>query len=298
MLKQSLTLFKRAFNECKTAKINLILVLILEALSITGLYFLNKQYGLIYQGIQDYNIPMIWKGVGLFSAIAGLLVVVGGVLTYYTNKLAFDIRTGLTVYYFNQFLKLHSYQNIEQRIQEDLKNFGERSCEFWLAVLRSAVKLPIFMGVIITLTQWWVGVVILIAVVLGTLATKLLAKKVIELQAEQETNEANFRLEIPKNRRFAMMIFDQITTMFNAINKQVKKLSFLQYGLGQTFVLLPFIILLPLYISKAVTMGGFMQSVNALSKVIDSLTVLIDNRMMIVNISTCLKRLEKLDESH
>ncbi len=295
MFKQSLKLFKLALKDSRTLKKNLVIVLAFEAISILGLYFLNKQYGFIYQGIQDYNIPLIWKGIGYFSAIAGGLVVVNGLVTYYTNKLAFDIRSGLTVHFLQKLSKYSHIDNLEQRVQEDLRNFGEKSCEFWFAVLRSAVKLPIFLGVIIMLTKWWVGTIILIAVILGTWLTKWMASSLIGLQAHQESNEAAFRTEI-KSRRDFQGGFIRIHSTFLKINKQIKKLSFLQNGLGQMFVLFPFVILMPMYIAKAMTMGSFMQAVNALGKVIDSLTVLIDNRQLIVNISTCLKRMEVLEE--
>jgi len=300
MLKQSWALFKTSVKHGSHVKRNTTITIILELVSIGLLYLLNKQYGTLYEGIQTYNTALIWSSIIKFSGIAGILVIVGGLITYYMNKMAFSIRRGLTHYFTKLYEsgKLHSATNIEQRIQEDLRLFGEKSCEFWFAVLRSSLKVPIFLGVIVTLTQWYVSIIILVAIIVGTYLTKLVAKKVIELQAIQETNEADFRkrLRNPKNAFNIWFVFFEIEGMFHKINKQIKKIAFLQSGLSQMFVLLPFIVLLPLYISKQVTLGAFMQSVNALSKVIDSLTVLIDNRQLIVSISVCLKRLEDLKE--
>ena len=293
MFKQSLGLFKRAFANNKKNYKYLIVTLILEALAITLLYNLNSQYGFLYQGIQEYNKNLIWRSIGIFAGLALALVGVSGYATYYANKLAFGVRGGLTLFYTANLTNYNNIPNIEQRIQEDLKNFGERSVEFWLTVLKAIVKLPLFLSVIITLTSWYVGVIILSAVIIGTYLTKVLANKLIELQSKQETNEANFRVSLANKIDFVMDWF-KIRNMFEKINKQIKKLNFLQSGLGQTFVLLPFIILIPLYISKTITMGAFFQSVNALSKVIDSLIVLIDNRQLMANIATCLKRMESL----
>jgi len=280
-----------------------VVVCFLEVVSIVLLYFLNKQYGTLYQGIQDYNTNLIWNSIIIFCAIAGVLVFVGGFITYYTNKLAFFIRKGLTTLYLMNHCKdnLVPVDNVDQRIQEDLKVFGEKSCEFWFAVMRSLLKIPIFLGVVITLTSWYTSAIILSAIIIGTYITKLASKKIIELQVIQERNEANFRKTVAnsgKDQLFYSMFnsFMQIHDTFLKINKQVKKLAFIQSGLGQTFVLLPFIVLMPLYIAKAITLGAFMQSVNALAKVIDSLTVLIENRQLIVGISTCIKRIEMLKE--
>lgn len=292
MISQSLRLFKISFKLNKSNYKYLFFTLFLEAVSITLLYNLNKQYGFLYQGIQDYKQDLIWKSVITFSSIAAALVVVNGYISFITNKLAFGIREGLTNFYTSNILVYGKINNIEQRIQEDLREFGKLSCEFWLTVLKAAVKLPLFLGVIISLTSWYIGLIIVVVVILGTLATKLISKKLILYQSMQETNEAEFRKSIIERKFFEAWI--HVKSSFSLINKQIKKLTFLQSGLGQTFVLLPFIILLPLYISKTISMGQFFQSVNALSKVIDSLTVFIDNRQLLANIQTCLLRMEVL----
>jgi len=295
MLKQSLSLFKTSFKQRKSNYKYLFITLILEAISIALLYNLNSQYGFLYQGIQDYNNHLIWKSIIIFASIALVLVFINGYASYFTNRLAFSIREGLTDHFLDKLTSKRSVENIEQRIQEDLRNFGQLSCDFWLSVLKAVVKLPLFLSVIITLTQWYVGIIILIAVIIGTWLTKLFAKKLIELQVIQETNEANFRKAVAVKEGF-LSKWVKIKVLFLNINTQLKKLNFLQSGLGQTFVLLPFIILIPLYLAKQITMGAFFQSVNALSKVIDSLTILIDNRQLLANIQTCLKRMESLND--
>lgn len=295
MFKESFTLIRTAATHSLGLKPVLVKVVILELVSVALLYFLNMQYGLIYQGIQDYNIPLIWKGVAFFSGLAGVLVFVGGLITYFTNQLAFLIREGLLTALFFEPGTVSVPDNLGQRIQEDLKVFGEKSCEFWFAVFRSVLKLPIFVGVIITLTHWWVGIVVVAAVVLGTYVTKLMANPLVKLQSIQESNEGNLRKTITDGDiLYSRLVFDSITDMFSKINTQTKRLSFLQSGLGQGFVLLPFILLLPLYISKAVTMGAFMQAVNALGKVIESLTVIIDQRQLMVGIATSVARIKQI----
>lgn len=293
MIRQSFRLFKLALAHEPSNKRNLTYAVLLEVFSVGLLYYLNKYYGTLYDGISNYSTDLIYTGLVGFAVLAGVLVVVGGLSTYMLNKLAFSIREGLNTYYFGRLAKISHVENIEQRIQEDLRNFGERSCEFWGAILKSALKLPIFVGVVVSLTQWWVGLLLVLSVVLGTLATKVLAKKLIELQVIQESNEANYRKSLI-NRLISP--FQHIKSSFQLINNQVKRLSFLQSGLGQTFVLLPFVILIPLYLAKSITMGVLMQAANAMGRVIDSLTVLIEQRQLIVNISTCLKRMETLDE--
>lgn len=299
MIVQSWKLFRLAFKNEPSNTRNLAYATFLEILSIALLYLLNLCYGSLYDGISQYNISTIYHSMAYFSGLAGILVCVGGFSTYYLNKLSFSLRVGLNTHFFTLLPDLWEVKNLDQRIQEDLRNFGTYSVDFWFAILRSVLKLPIFVGVVVSLTQWWVGLILILSVVLGTIATKVVARKLIELQSIQETNEANYRNSvksvIKRNFQGILYSFEFIKTNFQLINNQVKKLAFLQSGLGQTFVLLPFFILIPLYLAKTISMGVLMQAANAMGKVIESLTVLIEQRQLIVNISTCLKRMETLE---
>ena len=298
VFQESFSLFRLAFRHERQNYFLLAAVVILELLSIAGLYFLNTTYGQLYQAIQDYNKQGIWHAIATFSAIAFVLVLINGYVGFYCNKLANGLRVGLTRYYFARraHLPLAPVANEEQRVQEDFRRFGELAVEFWSAILRSVVKLPLFVGVIITLTSWWVGALIVAATLVGTWLTKIVGKKQILLQSVQETNEANFR-ESLKDRSLTnniLFYWGIIQEQFVLINQQQKILSFVQSGLGQGFALLPFVVLMPLYIAKTITMGNFFQAVNALSKVLDSLSVLIDNRQLMVNIGTSLARVKIL----
>ncbi len=294
MIKQSFKLFRQSYRlNSKGIRPNLILAILLEFVAVGLLYLLNRVYGQLYQGIQVYDTAVIWKSIGTFTMIAMVLVLVNGYMGFFINRLAFEIRTGLTMLFFNT----PSYQidsvniiNLDQRVQEDFKKFGESACDFWFAVLKSALHLPVFLGVIISLTHWYTGMAVVLAVIAGTYLTKLVARKMIVAQSVQETNEALFRKQLTVNG------YTNIMRQFRILNNQFKKLSFTQSGLSQVFVLLPFMILMPMYISHAIAMGAFFQAVNALGKIIDSLSILIDSRQVMVNIETCLFRLKDLSD--
>lgn len=261
-------------------------VLGLETLTIGLLYFLNQTYGQLYQAIQDYDPSKIWFSIGVFSALAGVSVLFNGYAGYLINKLAFELRKGLTIASRksagSDSLWVECYA---QNIQEDLKKFGELSCDFWVSVFKAVLKLVVFISVITSLSHWYIGALVFVSAIAGTVLTKVVSRELIKLQSQQETYEAEFRLTLTHKS------FRIIEAQFRKINNQIKKLSFTQSGLGQGFVLLPFILLMPMYIAKSLTMGQFFQSVNALNKIIDSLTVLIDNRQLIVQLESCLLRL-------
>lgn len=267
-------------------------VLLLEVLSIFLIFKLNGVYGSLYNAIQEYQIPVIWSSVAIFTAIAMVLVVVDGYLGFFINRLAFEIRSGITTHVLSQAARYEGHPFLNQRIQEDIGKFSTTICDLSAAVFKAMLKLPIFLVVIIGLTHWYTGLIILVTTTFGTWLTRKVAQRLVALQADQESNEAGFRVTP------TLPSFEIVQKQFLLINSKLKMLSFTQSGLQQIFVLLPFMLLLPLYISKYLLLGPFMQSVNALGKIIDSLLVLIDNRQMIVQLESTLTRLRFLtDES-
>lgn len=299
-MKNSYKLFRLSMRHNSSIKKYIGIAVLLEILSVFMLYLLNSTYGVLYQGIKDMDSVVIWQSIGTFAGIAMVLVVVNGYLGYFLSRLAFELRTGLTNFALETKFAYPPSQ-YAQRVQEDFKYYGELAVEFWAAILKACLKIPVFVGVIVTLTQWWVGASIIGAVVIGTIATRILGRPLVQLQAQQETNEAEFRSNLRANEEVGTGFFNQvyyniIMRQFRTINHATKRLNFLQSGLGQAFTLLPFILLMPLYLAKSLPMGEFFQSVRALGTIIDSLTILIDNRQLIVHFESVLTRLEWVNE--
>lgn len=293
ILVSSFRLFRLSLKNNRTVRYYTGLVILLECLSVFCLYKLNGVYGDLYQAIQEYKTAEIWKAIWIFCGIAGVLVVINGYLGAFVNRLSFEIREGLTNYCIANLSTVSKNAYYEQRIQEDLKKFGESSCEFWSGLFKAIIKLPVFLGVVISLTRWYTGLFIFLTIVVGTILTRVVSKNLVPLQADQESNEALFRKQLASMGEPAKT-FKLIKEQFYKINSKLKLLSFTQSGLGQAFVLLPFIVLMPLYITKVITMGSFFQSVNALGKIIDSLVILIDSRQIIVSIESSVTRIKFL----
>lgn len=270
------------------------LILLLEGITVGLLYLLNTTYGNLYSAIETVNATEIYRNIGIFSGLAMVLVVFNGYLVALANRLAFNIRMNLTHFFLAR--DQSSVPLFAQRIQEDTRKFSENAVELGLAVFKAGLKLPIFVGVMVSITSWKIGAIVLTLVVAGTWLTKFMASRLIELQSVQETYEARFREALGYDKRtlYVLATIGSLTINFTELNKRLKVLAFTQQGLGQAFVLVPFIVLMPLYVAKTIHMGAFFQAVNALGKVIDSLTVLIDSRQTIVNVQTSYSRIKEL----
>ncbi len=264
----------------------LFLAVLFEVIAVTLLYGLNNVYGNLYQAIQAIDKTKIYMSIAHFSGIAMVLVGVNGFLGLFLNYLTLEIRTGLTKTAFNKIKDNKDLPMLGQRIQEDLRKYSETSVQLAASVLKAALNLPVFLMVIISLTKIWIAVAIVSIVIAGTIWTKLASKKLIAHQAIQESNEAEFRNDLTSES------YQKVIDQTHPIIGEIKKLTFIQYGLGQAFSLVPFIVFMPLYVAHTITMGAFFQAVNALGKIVDSLSILIDNRQIISQVESSLVRLE------
>lgn len=259
------------------------------------LYFLNNVYGDLYNAIQAYKPIEAWRAVATFCGLAGIAVILDSYKTFELNKLTMNMRTSLLSFLVkNDYTdKANNHETTHQRLQDDTFKFTEITVELAVAFFEAAIKVPLFIGVIVTLTDWKTGLIVLISVVAGTILSKVISTKLVTARSDYESSEAKLR-ESLKTKTLKATVYDAVLATYDEYNKQLKKLTFVTGMLGQTFVLLPFILLLPLYFAKVLTLGAFFQSVKALDKIIQSLSVIIDNRNKITMYLTSKKRLEEL----
>lgn len=270
-------------------------ILIPAAIIVVGavlLYYLNQVYGELYNAIQAYKPIEAWRAVATFCGLAGLAVVLDSYKTFELNKLTMKIRTTLLSFLMKSDYN-DSHETTPQRLQDDTFRFSEITVELAVAFFEALIKIPLFIGVIVTLTDWKTGVIVLVSVIAGTILAKVVSGKLVIARSNYESAEAKLR-ESLKSKTLKATVYDLVLATYDEYNKQLKKLTFVTGGLGQAFVLLPFILLLPLYFTKVLTLGAFFQSVKALDKIIHSLSVIIDNRNNITIYLTSKKRLEEL----
>ena len=286
-----MTLLKASFTGFKSLIVPTAIIVTIAVL----LYFLNQIYGDLYNAIQAYNAKDAWRAVATFSGLAGVLVILDSYKTYELNKLHMCMRTSLLSFLVeNDYTdKANNHETTHQRLQDDTFKFSEITVELSVAFFEAAIKIPLFIGVIVTLTDWKTGAIVLVSVVAGTILSKVMSTKLVTARSDYESSEALLR-ESLKTKTLKATIYDSVLKTYDEYNKQLKKLTFVTGGLSQGFVLLPFILLLPLYFSKVLTLGSFFQSVRALDKIIQSLSVVIDNRNKITMYLTSKKRLEEL----
>ena len=133
--------------------------------------------------------------------------------------------------------------------------------------------------------------------VVGTILSKIVSKKLVNLEYQQQGKEADFRKKITyavdNNSIFPTL--DEIKINWRQLAHQNKLLQFFQSGFGQIGVILPYIMLIPLFLAKKILLGGLFQVAGAGNTVLDSLSVLVNSRQLLVELTMCTRRLKEME---
>jgi vitamin B12/bleomycin/antimicrobial peptide transport system ATP-binding/permease protein len=249
-----------------------------------------------YNALQVYDSKAVMFGLGVFCGLAALYVLVSGFASYFQRFLEFGIREHL----FERFSltwKQVDVKNPEQRLSEDSIQFGQLALSLMQSLLVAVIKLPVYIYILWSVASWWVALILLGYAALGTVLSKIVAKKLVELEYTQQAREAVFRKAITYaiDQSQALPNLGEIKINWLQLAKQNKYLSFFVSGFNQVGAILPYIMLLPLYLTKKILLGSLFQVAGAAGEVLDSLSVLVNSRRMIVDLAMTTRRLTEME---
>ena len=193
------------------------------------------------------------------------------------------------------YYKLSWYPGIDnpdQRIEEDVRTFTATSLSLFLIILQAVIALFLFMGVLSSISVYLtIGAVVYAA--FGSLCTFVLGRPLISLNYAQLKKEADYRYKLINVRdnaesvafyrgerregtRVRQRLKSVIANMLNIINRN-RLLNFFTTGYNYVTVLLPTIIVSPLYLDGKIEFGVVTQAALAFSQVLNALSIIVLN---------------------
>lgn len=254
-----------------------------------------------YNSIQKYDAPSIYLGLGLFTGLALVYVFIYGLTSFYTRYLEFSVRQFL----FNKYiLKSKSKHEggvtvVEQRVQDDPLRFAKTSIALVKAILDSSVRLPVFLFILATVAKWWMLVAVLVYAIIGTILSKKVSNKLVAVEYYQESLEAELRRDIisyNNSNRLELPSLKSIIANWQELALRQKYLSWYTSFYGQLSVIFPFCMLMPLFLGKAILLGTLFSTASAIEQVLGSLSVFVESRDLVVDLSMTSKRLTEMEE--
>lgn len=240
-------------------------------------------------------IRAMWRYIGTFA----LSVPIAVFYRYCGERLSLSCRTHMTEllvkrYFFNKayygLRGTEAVDNPDQRISEDIRVFTTMVVNFALIVVNSCVTLFAFVGVLWTISGQLVSAIFLYSII-GTTLSILIGKRLVGLHYEQYRKEANFRYSLIRVRDNAESIafyhgekreqsdilrrFRDVLTNTLWVIGWNRTLGFFTNSYNYIALLIPVLIVGPMYMRGAVEFGVVTQSENAFAQVLAALSVIV-----------------------
>ena len=277
-----------------------LIALLLLALAVGGIQVLMSYAGRDFMtAITRKNSTAYWTALGWYLGSFALAVPIGVYYRWVEERLALLWREWMAQHLVKRYFNNRAYfrllgsptvDNPDQRISEDIRNFTVSSLSFLLILLNSIVTLVAFIGVL-----WGVSgmlVVILVAyAIAGTIISILIGRKLVRLYFHQYEKEADFRYSLVRVRDNAESIAfyrgekREHLDLFNRLTAAVanmrliiirnRNLGFFTNSYNYLALVLPVLVVAPIYMRGEVEFGVVTQAAGAFAAVLAAFSLII-----------------------
>jgi putative ATP-binding cassette transporter len=294
----------------------LLAIVLLLSFSVTGINVAFSYIGNYFTNAlvkKNQDMAYLFVTVYFCGFLAGIPIV--AFYHYVQNYMGLRWREWMTGRFLNNYFKNRNYYEIEtnslidnpdQRIMEDIRSFTRTSLAFLLIIFGSLIDLVSFTGIL------WSKSTLLVIVVLGysligTLLTVLIGRRLVALNFNQLRYEADFRYSLVHVRDNAESIafyqgekpevahigerFRSVLGNFNLLIGWQRNLSFFTTAYSYLPVVLPFLVLFPLYFKGKIQYGDMVQANFAFTQVYAALSLIVSQIEQITNFAAGIKRL-------
>lgn len=288
------------FSQEKWGARGLLAVLLLFSLSVNGINVFISFVG------RDFMTALASKQASryfqLLFAYAAVFVVATPIVVFYRyvrDKLGLYWRRWLTNWFLERYFSNRAFYEInsnpkidnpDERISQDINAFTRGALSYVLDILDSIITFVAFIGILWSISTPLV-IVTLVYSLFGTIVTVWFGKRLIGLNFNQLRREADFRYKLVHVRDHAEMIaffggeeqesgqvkrrFNEAFSNFNLLIGWQRNLGFLTTGYNYLIVIIPSLVIAPLYFAGKVEFGVITQANLAFSQVLGSLSLIV-----------------------
>jgi putative ATP-binding cassette transporter len=269
--------------------------------------------------------------------LAAVFTVLAVYQNYLNQWLQIRWRRWMTQTYLRQWLNTANHyrmqllgdaaDNPDQRIADDLQMFVQQTLSIGIGILNSIVTLCSFIIILWNLSEeapvhlFGSGLVFhgylvwaaLLYAVLGTVLTHRIGWPLIPLNFQQQRFEADFRFNLVRTRENSEQVaalhgeaaerdrhidrFGNVVANWIAIMKRQKRLMFFTQSYTQASVIFPYLMVSPVYFSRAMQLGGLMQTGSAFERVQNALSYFVTAYQSIAQYRAVVTRLSGFEDA-
>lgn len=275
-------------------------LLLLLALSVSGLNVIISYVGRFFQtALAEKDQPTFWRFLFVYAGVfvVGTPIVV--IYRYVQAKLGLYWREWLTNSFLERYFRDRAYYEInasdkidnpDQRISEDIRSFTGNSLGYLLLILNNAIDLIAFTGILWSISRE-LSLLVVGYAFFGTIVTILFGRRLIRLNFNQLRREADFRYGLVHIRDNAEAIafyrgeeqesqqvrqrFMEALRNFNFLIGWQRNLSFFTTGFNYFVIILPSLVVAPMYFAGKIDFGAISQAGFAFQMVLGALSIIV-----------------------
>lgn len=277
-----------------------LIALLVLALSVGAVQILMSYAGRDFMtAIAEKKPAAYWQALAWYLGSFALAIPIGVYYRWVEERLALLWREWMAQHlvkrYFNNraYYRLRGSQSVDnpdQRISEDVRNFTTSSLSFLLIALNSLVTLIAFIGVLWMISSLLVAIMVAYAVA-GTAISILIGRKLVRLHYHQYEKEANFRYNLVRVRdnaesiaffrgekREHLDLFNRLSTAVSNMRLIIirnRNLGFFTNSYNYLALVLPVLVVAPMFMSGKVEFGVVTQAAGAFATVLAAVSLII-----------------------
>lgn len=269
-------------------KFNLLLLIALAICDILGITYIAHWREWFWQSVADKHLQQFIELLFYFSAAALLLCLTNSIGNYVQQRLALNWRRLLTRKCLKSLPELAANEGFRQRIQEDCRDYPLLLIMLIKVIAVSAIMIFIYSYLIIKqVGLLYLALPVAYALIATFIAGKI-AKPLINLNYLNQVKEAAFR-QILSRINYAKVHINNYQVF-----KKTKHLGYFQYFYNQVSVIIPYVLLAPIYFTALIAFGVLMQVASCINHLIDSMSIIINSFNDINKFLSCRKRLTEM----
>lgn len=260
---------------------------------------MNYAQGKFMTALSLRESEWFYRFLGIFVATFLAAVPLAVFYRYAEERLALRWREWMTRHLLKRYFYHRAYyhlrgvseiDNPDQRIAEDVKNFTQTTLSFLLIVLNSVITVAAFAGVL-----WFISIKLMIILLLyavgGTLLTVWIGQRLVRLHFRQYKREATFRYALIRVRDHAESIAFyrgeprerlDLSYKLKALVQNTlriigwnRNLGFFTIGYNYVALVVPIIVVAPMYLRSEVEFGVITQATGAFAAILAAISLII-----------------------
>ena len=266
--------------------------------------------------LAEKNLPEFNRNLLIYLGIFIIATPVSALYNFVRKLLGINWRLWLTGHFLGRYFQDRAYYRInddksidnpDQRISQDISSFTVTSLGFLSVLFFSLVQLISFIGILWSISITLVLVLVAYAVI-GTVVTMFFGKQLINLNFQQLRKEADLRYGLVHVRdnaesiafyrgeeREAGQVKQRLLAAIGNLRFLIgweRNLEFFTKGYEYLILILPVVVMAPMYFAGEIKFGVVTQAESAFVQVLGALSIIVTQFEQLSNFVAGITRLE------